>query len=674
MTNNKQEYTIMASVNLTGTLTNPEGEPDEGAIVKFTLLTTTGNTVSSSKSQLEVPQDGLYDIDIVYGNLRVDYINEDGTTRFVAIVTVNGDTVATSLPELLNAAVPPTDAQLLEFQGILADAVTAQVAAEAAETGAVAAEATLLAEKLTTVQLIALSNTFAVGSVIDTLGYTSNGDGGGARWVKSGISGSTPSQSPAQKGGGVLSDGSGDVWALVSEVVFLEQLGVVLDNATDNNLALAAAIAFQQQSYKQLNSGSGYCKFSSPFEVFSSTYIKGPMVSRSKSTTGNVNDDGLVFKYTGPATPAPLIYCNLDGSQAYVHSLRLIDFRLDCGGSQNGMEFQGLNEYCLVQYVDVGNYTHGGIKCIEHDSGVGRFVNNQCAFKNLKLVPSSQVAKTSYGMFLREMHRGELSQITVDAQASSSTHSINYGFQFGEGCYNNVSTALYAENCDNGFLLGESGASNATVKNNTFIGCGTECPQYEPVDTTIGSYTGTISIGVFTGVKWYSFINYECSKAFGSSPFSYDYLIADAHQDRIIERSSISSTSDRVTFITASENRYGRDIWLTDAFSVDNSSPIADFEQSLTANSAYPSAAGSLCWKTNNSTATTITGFGDGQDGQKIELRIRDANTSIDSDNPVNGDNILLVGGTDLPSVAINSTFVFRKRGSAWIELSRMIR
>ena len=135
----------MASVNLTGTLTNPEGEPDEGAIVKFTLLTTTGNTVSSSKSQLEVPQDGLYDIDIVYGNLRVDYINEDGSTRFVAIVTVNGDTVATSLPELLNAAVPPTNAQLLEFQGILADAVTAQVAAEAAETGAVAAKDTAIA-------------------------------------------------------------------------------------------------------------------------------------------------------------------------------------------------------------------------------------------------------------------------------------------------------------------------------------------------------------------------------------------------------------------------------------------------------------------------------------------------------------------------------------------------
>ena len=133
----------MASVNLTGTLLNPEGEPDEGAIVKFTLLTTTGSTVSTSKSQLEVPQNGLYDIDIVYGNLRVDYVNEDGTTRFVAIVTVNSDTVATSLPELLNANVPPTDAQLLQFQAILADAVTAESGAVAAKNAAEAALAAI---------------------------------------------------------------------------------------------------------------------------------------------------------------------------------------------------------------------------------------------------------------------------------------------------------------------------------------------------------------------------------------------------------------------------------------------------------------------------------------------------------------------------------------------------
>ena len=121
----------MASVNLTGTLLNPEGEPDVGAIVKFTLLTTTGSTISSAYSELLVPPDGTYNIDVVYGQLRVDYVSENAE-RFVAIVVVNSNTVATSLPELLNATTPPTNAQLIQFQAILADCVTAKNAAEAA--------------------------------------------------------------------------------------------------------------------------------------------------------------------------------------------------------------------------------------------------------------------------------------------------------------------------------------------------------------------------------------------------------------------------------------------------------------------------------------------------------------------------------------------------------------
>ena len=345
----------MASVNLTGTLTNPEGEPDEGAIVKFTLLTTTGTTVSSSKSQLEVPQDGLYDIDIVYGNLRVDYINEDGTTRFVAIVTVNGDTVATSLPELLNAAVPPTDAQLLEFQGILADAVTAQVAAEAAETGAVAAEATLLAEKLTTVQLIALSNSFAVGSVIDTLGYTSNGDGGGARWVKSGISGSTPSQSPAQKGGAVLSDGSGDVWALVvGGYTKAESLGLIGDGATDDlavcNACLASGITEFPAKIIALSAelvipeGSGIIGFNC-FWKRRTTY----------NYTAGIN---TVFKYIGASgsnTTVIRASKHAVGTAGYdLTDVILKDFHVDA---------QGLADFALYMYR-VGNQGNvGNITC-----------------------------------------------------------------------------------------------------------------------------------------------------------------------------------------------------------------------------------------------------------------------------------------------------------------------
>ena len=254
----------MASVNLSGTLTNPEGEPDEGAIVKFTLLTTTGNTVSSSKSQLDVPQDGLYDIDIVYGNLRVDYINEDGSTRFVAIVTVNGDTVATSLPELLNAVVPPTDAQLLQFQAILADAVTAKTGAELAETGALAAEAGAVAaeagaeaavagavadivnirrETVHNISILtdAVANTdIAVGDAINLAERTA-GNGGGAMWdvvLASGVTANTFN---------IVACTGIPTLALVLRVdgeVNVKQFGAVGDGFTDNTEVIQSVIEY----------------------------------------------------------------------------------------------------------------------------------------------------------------------------------------------------------------------------------------------------------------------------------------------------------------------------------------------------------------------------------------------------------------------------------------------
>ena len=130
----------MASITLQGILLDSLGEIDVGAILKFTHLTTTGSTVAGTQVNLIVPPDGAYLINVEYGQIRVDYTS-DRTERFVATVVVNSDSTATSIPELLNASVPPTNAQLLQFQAILADAVTAEAGSVAAEAGAVAAEA-----------------------------------------------------------------------------------------------------------------------------------------------------------------------------------------------------------------------------------------------------------------------------------------------------------------------------------------------------------------------------------------------------------------------------------------------------------------------------------------------------------------------------------------------------
>jgi len=66
----------------------------------------------------------------------------------------------------------------------------------------------------TTSNLINSSNVFPVGKVILTLGYLSEGDGGGAQWKLTAINGA-PSQSPSQLASAFLNDSDGNQWSLV---------------------------------------------------------------------------------------------------------------------------------------------------------------------------------------------------------------------------------------------------------------------------------------------------------------------------------------------------------------------------------------------------------------------------------------------------------------------------
>lgn len=129
----------MASVNLIGVILDPNGFYSVGDEFRFIQQTTTGDTIKTATSNLIVPVDGAYNIELQYGMVSVEYKPiETGSYELIAIVTVNQDTTATTIPELLNAASPPTDEQLLQFQAILADA-TAQ--ADRAEAEADRAEA-----------------------------------------------------------------------------------------------------------------------------------------------------------------------------------------------------------------------------------------------------------------------------------------------------------------------------------------------------------------------------------------------------------------------------------------------------------------------------------------------------------------------------------------------------
>ena len=131
----------MAHITLAGTLLAPNGSNAVGDKIRFTHRSTTGATIQNAVSILTVAPDGSYAIELEYGLVLVEY-KEASNPNFKnrGTVTVNSDNPATSIPELLNAIVPVSTAELIEFQTILADCVTAKAAAEtAAVKGAVAA-------------------------------------------------------------------------------------------------------------------------------------------------------------------------------------------------------------------------------------------------------------------------------------------------------------------------------------------------------------------------------------------------------------------------------------------------------------------------------------------------------------------------------------------------------
>ncbi|HHZ69180.1 MAG TPA: hypothetical protein EYN54_02630, partial [Methylococcaceae bacterium] len=219
----------MASIIISGTLLDPSSKLAIGDEVRFTHKTTTGSTIQSAQSSLTIGVSGAYSIELQFGLILVEYKDHVSTNfKNLGVVTVNQDSTATSLPELLNAIVPPTDAQLLEFQAILADCVTeadrAETEADRSETAASVSEA--FANQLTTTELIASVATYAADINIGTSGFLTSGDTGNGNWLQNGVTGQTASQTPAQLDDALLNDGNGNQWALVGQLT-AAKLGAV---------------------------------------------------------------------------------------------------------------------------------------------------------------------------------------------------------------------------------------------------------------------------------------------------------------------------------------------------------------------------------------------------------------------------------------------------------------
>ena len=235
----------MAFITLSGTLLDPNGDLAVGDQIRFTHKSTAGNTVEGAVSIITINPAGTYSFPLQYGLVLVEY-KDVRTQQFknLGVATVNSTNPATSIPELLNALVPASSAELIEFQDILANCVTSQTAAENAANTAEA-----FAYQLTTTDLIASTATFAAETNIPTSGFTTSGDGGNGSWKQTGTTGQTPSQSPAQLGDALLNDGNGNQWSLVGTSLNVLQLGAIIGGVTD---ALAVFSAAGKSAFKSI--------------------------------------------------------------------------------------------------------------------------------------------------------------------------------------------------------------------------------------------------------------------------------------------------------------------------------------------------------------------------------------------------------------------------------------
>ncbi len=79
----------------------------------------------------------------------------------------------------------------------------------------------------TTADLINGKPIYDLDRIIETSGFTTAGDGGAGKWKQNGVTGQTPSQTPAQLGDALLNDANGNQWQLIrSSSEIIDKIGL----------------------------------------------------------------------------------------------------------------------------------------------------------------------------------------------------------------------------------------------------------------------------------------------------------------------------------------------------------------------------------------------------------------------------------------------------------------
>lgn len=122
------------SVPISGILLDPYGNVARFADIKFVTVQGTLDVIESSSAVFRTDENGAYSIDVQFGRFAVlmRFNGNNGAYDKIQTISVNSDTVASTLGELLAYTEPLTPAEILLVQQLVAQAIAAKDDAEAA--------------------------------------------------------------------------------------------------------------------------------------------------------------------------------------------------------------------------------------------------------------------------------------------------------------------------------------------------------------------------------------------------------------------------------------------------------------------------------------------------------------------------------------------------------------
>lgn len=355
------------------------------------------------------------------------------------------------------------------------------------------------------------SKTPVLNDIVETLGFDVEGDGGNGQWQFKGLTGQTPSQSPAQLGEALLNDANGNQWSLVTVVGTALPEYNPIDLGADPTGAVTSHLELQATIQAAINKGKASVDMTGGYYLLDSAVtntvpgdIALSIIGSGRKTCGVIvnNSTGGIILTSGSRT-SPIYISDIGFKARLQNSGTAFEYSVPTGGNQLQRIFEAKN-------IFMGAEIFAGF-----DTGFNK------------------------GLVAEGMYRPYISNVIV-TQGSAATHIGVVGISVN-GTFKHHITDCFITGFDIGITdeggNGEGGYITETTANGARIGYSRQRDGREPECWVTNSHFNCTEVGIrLDGVK-YAWISNCLLYAQGDAE-------ADYHDIEVIDGEGININSN----------------------------------------------------------------------------------------------------------------------------------